>query len=67
MADNSGQVFNKDECARALSRALEATDEELYDAVNDHLLRLIASFVPFCERQTHTQTHTVALFSTDVL
>lgn len=61
-ADDSGRVFNKDECARALSRALEATDEELYDAVNDHLVRLIASFVPFRERQTHThtQTHTVS-------
>lgn len=42
---------NEDSCVAALSRALEATDEDLFDAVHDRLLRLIASFVPFCTSQ----------------
>ena len=40
-------ILNGDECVRALSAALEATDAELHDDVSNALLRLIAEFVPF--------------------
>ena len=38
---------NEDECTTALSHALESTDEELFDAVPDHILKLTAEFVPY--------------------
>ena len=45
-------IHNVDECAAALSKALATRcdgDDELYDAVNDHVLRLIAEFVSYRE------------------
>lgn len=42
-------IIDTDTCVLALSRALEATDPELYDAINDHLLLLIASFLSLCK------------------
>ena len=38
---------NEDEYTAVLSRALESTDEELFDAVPNHILKLTAKFVPY--------------------
>jgi len=38
---------NADECTNALSKALAATDIELYDATSIHIIKLIADFVPY--------------------
>ena len=35
---------NADECSSALSKALAATDKELYDAITIHIIKLIALF-----------------------
>ena len=39
---NCTQVASEKECVAVLSRALEQTDKELFDAVHDALLLLIA-------------------------
>lgn len=45
-------ILNENDCVAALSRALETTDEDLFDAIHVNLLRLIATFVPFCTLAT---------------
>lgn len=40
-------IVDEDECVAALSAALHTIDEEIFKAVNESLLKLIASFVPF--------------------
>lgn len=44
---------NEIECAAALSRALEATDTELFEVVSDHIIKLIAALVPFSMLPTY--------------
>lgn len=45
-------IADEDACVEALSHALQAIDEELYDSIHDALLRLIASFLPYGEFHT---------------
>lgn len=40
-------IASKEECVKALAKAFETFDDELYDAINEHLMRLIAEFVPY--------------------
>ena len=52
-------VRNKEECAEALSKAIEEIDSELADIVPIHIVGLIADFVPYFRKST--QSHFLLL------
>ena len=52
-------VRNKEECAEALSKAIEEIDSELAAIVPIHIVGLIADFVPYFRKST--QSHFLLL------
>lgn len=61
MSMSNYAVAGAAECVSAMSKALQARsdDGELYDAVDDNLLRLVADFVP--SRTHHARNATSSL------